>query len=314
MSERYIGVGEETVYGTAVAATDFIEGINEAVNTRIEDKAQETMAIRADEKSQSGLMTSEGSFEMYVEPENGFGWLLKWALGDPVSAVVGTSTTYTHTWSPPSDTLDAFTVRIGRETKEHVFPGCLIDQLEISAETGDYAIARVTVMGKDEDAPGSLGTPTFSDLKAFIFTGAAFEIDDGVNTTLRTFNLLINNNTETDAHTMGDGAYQAQPDVQRLDITGTLDLSDFDNTEFTSFTGGSSVKLMLKFTGEVVAASPTHTYELTITLPKCIYQDYESNISARDVQRARTPFKAYYDDSVDYIAEIVLKNEVASYP
>lgn len=308
---RYVGIAEETTYGTAVAPTTYIEAKNETMRSKVDYQGQEHMASRDVEKLSQGRSWSEGSWVMYAEPENGIGKLLKWGLDSvPDSAIQGTSSAYKHTFTP-DDVVTPFTVEVGRDSNAHIHPGGVLSQIEFACEKGDFLMVTPAVIGRVQDTPGALDSPTFSDLNAFNFDECTFEIGDVAYADIRAFTLMINNNPDDDNFGLTQRGYVKAPSFQRREVTGRVDLSDYDDTEYQKFLSGTTAKLEFLFTGEVITGA--YNQEFNITLPKVQYYDIETNVDGVDVQRQSVPFKAYYDETVDYVVQIDLMNEVTTY-
>jgi hypothetical protein len=94
----HFGIAREVTFGTAVGATAYLKYNSETLTTAIEELIEASLNNRSDEgASYEGLNTHAGDSVHEVHPA-GIGYLLRSALGSPLT--VDNTGSYTHTYTP----------------------------------------------------------------------------------------------------------------------------------------------------------------------------------------------------------------------
>lgn len=137
----------------------------------------------------------------------------------------------------------SFTVRVGREAKEHTYTGMMIDSFSLTANVGEYVMVSADFVGKAESAIGALDTPSFSGeaLNALHFAnGNVYFNSDADGTypsataTIKGISLDISMNRDTDnAYGLGSSTYRTAPASQLMEITGSIDFNEVVYTTTT---------------------------------------------------------------------------------
>ena len=101
-----MGIAGETIWGTPVAAADYLKFSSESLSLSIEDLISASLNGRRDEAdSHEGLNTIAGETVHEVHP-TGLGYFLRSFFGHPATVAHGTSS-YTHVFNPESGVLAA---------------------------------------------------------------------------------------------------------------------------------------------------------------------------------------------------------------
>lgn len=292
---RYIGLGKESTFGTAVAASKYVDVQDEDIKSAIEWIDQEGVADRGGiRKSDIGFKSGEGGWNMYVEPENGITRVLDSLIAPSVDTLVEAAISWDHTFDPIATEADlaSLTLRKGLVDVEVVAPGRMIDNAEFAYKAGDYLMARVETVGKFEDvSTASIGSPSFSAKKAFVGRSGTITVD-AVAKDILAATVKISRQFETDDAVIGQDSYKRALKDTRLLVEGVLDWLDFAAAERTKFVNGTIGTLVLKATG---AALGVNFHELELTMNEVQYREFESNMSGREVRRMSTPFMALID-------------------
>ena len=137
----------------------------------------------------------------------------------------------------------SYTVRVGREQKEHTFTGMMVDSFSLTANVGEYVMISADFVGKAESDIGALDTPDFSGeaLSALHFANGNVYFNanadgtyGGATAVVKGISLDISMNRDTDnAYGLGSSTYRTAPASQLMEITGSI---DFNEVVYTSTT------------------------------------------------------------------------------
>jgi hypothetical protein len=311
VNARYLGIGEEGTFNTPVAAAKYIGIVKETLKTVVPPVYQETVATRAPSKYKQGPVHSEGGFEMFVESENGFGWLLKWLQGSCTSALLETGV-YQHTYKDGL-TIKPFTGRAGRDAEELAFAGQKINKMSLNAEVKKFVHANFSVLGGKKEATGAIGVPTFSTKKAFIFNEGEIQIDGVENAYISAVKLDYENVMKVDDFRVFHAQEPKEPQPTELKITGDVSFIEPQSSVRTKFLAETKATLKLIFTDPTLIGATKYP-ELTVYLPAILYESEEDGIDKRETRKQKNTFKALYDPTSVYTMQSKLTNTVVSYP
>jgi len=227
-----------------------------------------------------------------------------------------------HVFTEPvtvDDGYPSFTIRVGRESKEHTFTGMVSTRLSLSANLNEYVMASVDWLGQAEKKPVAIQTGvSFSgnDVDALHFSGAELYVDGSLSTStkVQSISLEININRDLDsAYAVGSNTIQRIPPSRTREITGSMEFNEIiysDTTETkgdptyedlagAKDSGGTEVHklhggagrpaLILKF------QDATDADHMEITLYNVRFEAPEASVSGRDPARMSVNFQAFYD-------------------
>ena len=182
VNSKYFGLGEETAWGTAVAATRSFEIRNDDFVQVFspEEVGETTYASQEGELPHNSAMTLEkvtGSIDAAFY-RHGQGLLLKGLLGaatTPAAVTGSTNARHTRTYTTtPDGPTNSYTGRVGRsrrvsdlsseEVEEFVYTGLVIGGWEIKAERGSPLSLMVNFVGKEETPGGAAVAQTYPAL------------------------------------------------------------------------------------------------------------------------------------------------------
>ena len=321
---RYVSIQKEASYGTEPTAGTgngevFGEVDDESIRHNFELMTREDMSRPISAKSVTGTEFSEGDINLAMQVDDFVGNLLYSFL--PQDTKSDSGSIRIHTLTEPSLTsasdgvYPSWTVRIGREEKEHTFTGMMTNTLNISASVGEYATMSVGFVGKAESATSALATPTFAGvaLDALYFANGEVNFDDGSSgaqaavASVKSFSFDINLNRDTDnAYGIGSSTYGRAPPAQRREITGTiefnkviytssLDEPTYDNliaADGLEYNDGTDPSMSLKLLDEAGADF------IDIQFFKVRFEAPEASVSGRDTNTMTVNFVALYDDNL----------------
>lgn len=334
LTNRYVTLQNETTYGTEPAASEAAQITGEVDD---ESFAQNfDLLTRADighygaRKTTDGLRFSEGSVNCPLQLDDFNGQLIANAFG--VDTFNGSATPKTHTLTETTDdsTFKSFTVRVGREDKEHTYTGMVLDSLSISANINEYVMMSYNFVGCGESSVGNLQTlgggdpnaPAFSTEDALHFARAFVRFEDvasssSFSTMVKSISIDINLNRDTDnASSLGNTTYAVSPPPTLREITGTIefnrDVSSASDNEptydelrnFLKHEGGDSFATpALSIHLEDTAGTPNY---LTLKLANVAYEAPEMNVSGRDTSTMSVSFVALYDVGSSGMAQCII--------
>ena len=322
-TNRYVGIVKESSYGTdPTSGYVFGEIDDESIKHNYDVLQRTDMSRYGTAKSNTGKEYSEGDINMAMLADNFLGTVLTGAFPtDTVGSVA--SGLYPHVYTE-AGTDRSFTMKVGREEKEHTHTGIVVDSLSISANLNEYAMVSASFMGKAESALANIGasSPAFAGGDALYFSDAKVFIngDATASNLVKSISFDINMNRDGDnACGLGDATYVRAPPFQRREVTGTIEFNKIIHTaveseptyaELTAADGlelkGSGIKLKVQFGSESVADV------LTFNFYKIRFEAPDANVSGRDTQTMTVPFMALFSPDDSKMMDITLRNAQSS--
>ncbi len=309
---RYVALGVESAFGTAVAATKYIDVKDADIGDDFTFGDQEGVADRHGiRKSEVQFKAGSGGWNMYIEAENGITRILEALMGQSASAVQGSGNL--HTFDPLTDTTDkpSLTVRKGFDVDEEIHPGRMLESLEVTFDAGDYLMGRVETVGMESDlALAAIGTPTFATTKGLVARSGVLKID-AADVDVRSASVKIANAFETDDGVIAEDSYKRALKDTRLAVDGSISWQDFQTAERTKFKNGTISTLLLQGIGPQIGAGPeVETFELI--LDEIQYRELTWPMSGRDVRRMDTGFTALINAASGFsVQPSVINSEVS---
>jgi hypothetical protein len=336
LTNRYVTLQLEADYGiepTATTATLFLGEVDDESFSQNFDLLTRTDISRyGASKSIQGLTYSEGDVNLPLQLDDFNSFCLFSAFGLDTYASASPDT-HTLTETTNDALFPSFTVRVGREDKEHTYCGQVLNSLSLQANINEYVMMTYSFMGCGELAVGALEVPGASAptsppafgtadalhfAKAYVrFEGAAS--DSTFSTMVKSISLEINMNRDTDnASSLGKTTYAVAPPPQQREITGSIEFN-------TSPVGGASgvndneptydeLRGFLLHNGTDAApalmirledgSTPANSFE--IKFPKVVYEAPEQNVSGRDTSTLSCNFVVLFDETAGYMAKAVI--------
>jgi len=310
--KRYVGLGKETTYGVAVAATRYLAALA-SIKPDQSWIIPPPIASRGFRKRNLGPYRARGSIDFPVEPEN-IGELLLGVLGSVSSAQQGGTIAYLHTFTP-GDLPPSFTLRMGVEQTERVLPGGLIDGLTLRFPHDDDVKARAEICSGFVETKASLASPTMSILQAlnFNYSGSLFKIAAlDKRSIIYDAEVTIKNNVPFSRGDLSGRTFATKRFGQR-EVYGKISAYFDDTTEYDRFIAGNEFALQITVMGPVIVGA--YQYYLQIDMNKCIYlKDTSPDVTAENEPLViDAPFKAFIDPATEREILVKLQNSITSY-
>ena len=320
---RFVALKKESAYGTPSGSYVFGEVDDESIRHTFDLLTREDMSRYGSSKSVAGKEFSEGSVNMAMLNDDFTGNIIMGLMG---TDTVAGSDPYTHTFTE-AGTLASYTFLVSREDKEHLYKGCVIDSLSVSAALNEYATVSFNMMGKSEDIASlaAVGTnsPTFPDsLPALYFSNAKvfFNGNATASDAVADISFDINLNRDGDnACALGSTTYVRAPPVQRRVVTGSITFNQVihtatvDEPTYTELTtedghelSGSGVELKVQFGDDSTADL------LSFNFYKIRFEAADANVSGRDTNTMTVNFVALYSSDDSKMMDIVMTNSTSS--
>ena len=317
---RYVSIEKETTYGSEPSGTPtYGEVDDESIRHNYELLTRADMSRPISAKSVVGTSYSEGDINLAIQVDDFVGHLLysffpQDAYSNPSGSLHQHVLTEPSLTNPANGVYPSYTVRVGREEREHTYTGMMTNTLSISAAVGEYCMMTVGFVGKAESATtSSVSTATFDGaaLDALYFSQGEVKFDDGSSTapgavaSIKSFSFDINMNRDTDnAYAIGTDTYNRAPPAQRREVTGTI---EFNKVVYTTtldeptydgliaadgleYNDGAAPSMTLKLHDETGAEYIQFDFE------KIRFEAPEASVSGRDTNTMTVNFVALYDD------------------
>lgn len=315
----FLGIGQESSYGTAVARTNFFEINDEDIaveENKIESAALASVGIRSTKVKQGGI-SAGGSFS-YDMQYAGAERLFKHVFGQISSSqpdVTSNPTVWDHTFTIADELPTGLTVEVFRDTdnfttepqKSFLYSGCLITSLNLSCTVDDLLKCSFQIMGKDEGRAAK-STPSYNSSELAVYHQGTLKWNNH-DVEVENFSIDINNALE--ARPKLGSRFTRQPKRSgKLSVSGSF-VAEFTRwDEYDDFRNDTNRELILQFIGPTLSGS--YKYQLTITLAVAKILGHRTVNRAPGRLTMEISFKAYRTDSAGEIVAVMRNNTTAS--
>lgn len=324
-----VGFAAESVWGTPVTVTRFLEHLSEELNW--EPTWLDSAGIKAGQafkritRTKQSRKSVSGGFSLEAA-DKGLGLLIKHALGSSgVATVIGATAAYEQFHTPGIKTDLGLTVQVGRPQTDgtvHAFTyeGCKITGWEFSCSDGALAQFKFDMDGQDMSTVTALATASyiastgvfdFSEAATFTLGGtpstAAGETTiaggTAVETVVRGITLRGETPMATERFGLGNAGVKSQQIENAIPmITGTLEGEFTDRAEiYDLLTGNTTTSLQLDF--EHGDAGGGNAFLLSFILPAVKVKTAGVNMSGPDIIGQSINFEAY-DNEADPVIQV----------
>lgn len=297
---EFAGDGEPSVFNDAMSASFEVDNAVQYLNT---------IRSRGRPEGTAGALEDSGEIELAAAPENGFGLLLKAALGEAsvtTSDPDGDSTTEvgTHVFDTAAR-LPSLAVEVGEgdiQAVRHV--GCGVSSLELEHSSEEYLTASFELPATEPQPQSSQASPTYSNLRPFVYHDGALTIDGTDRSIdLDELTISIENNVEHQFRAAARTASKATVGTREITAEGTLDFSSPALFEKTLGTQGATRPERTLYEGSLEATwtSPetiddtATNYSLRVTMPRVVIETREAELSEDELIAESVTFGALED-------------------
>ena len=286
-----VGLGVESVYGTAVARTRWFEFLDESFN--FVKNVKQGVGLRVGSRvARSGsrvVASAEGSGDLTIEAvTKGLGLLWQLGLGSGTSTLVSAGLyqqVFTLGDAMPSATIQKGIPRADGTVDAYTFTGCMVESLTIDCPNADNVKVKTSWNAKDMTTGAAYTAPSYATGPS-VFTFAHGAVYSGALTaptatalgsaatpvaSIRSGSITIKHNLKTDRYNCGGGGRKEKPFAGIREISGSLVaeyadaafrdaiVNDTSMTLVKTFTAGLDVLQIVipdvRFDGDIVKAS-----------------------------------------------------------
>lgn len=318
-AQAHLGLAPEVAWGTPVAAAQYLPIISEGWVTEIEQIKDEGLRGRyADGDQYPGVARSGGDIAFDVRPVS-FGHILRAVLGPPTTT--GVNPTYTHTFVPRTTDFSAdcplnpYTLELFRDLgQSHQYAGAVFNALRLEFGASQKLL-RATVSGFSKGKPTAIAktAPAYETVEPFRWRHLTFKLGDtiagaAVLAYLESFGMTITNaveGTEIAAGAATDSIGRVdRTGLRVVDVQATLALKDL--VEYDKFLNSTDRALDITFSMDANTS-------LQIKLPKVRYEAFPVQVGGPGRLSVQVTGKAKYSATDSYDAQMILKNNQATY-
>ena len=286
-----VGLGVESVYGTAVARTRWFEFLDESFN--FVKNVKQGVGLRVGSRvARSGsrvVASAEGSGDLTIEAvTKGLGLLWQLGLGSGTSTLVSAGLyqqVFTLGDAMPSATIQKGIPRADGTVDAYTFTGCMVESLTIDCPNADNVKVKTSWNAKDMTTATAYTAPSYATGPS-VFTFAHGAVYSGALTaptatalgsaatpvaSIRSGSITIKHNLKTDRYNCGGGGRKEKPFAGIREISGSM-VAEYADTAFRdaivndtsmtlvkTFTSGADVLQVVipdvRFDGDTVKAS-----------------------------------------------------------
>lgn len=336
--DAQIGFAEESVWGTPVTVTRFLEFNEEGL--ALEPTFLEPTGIRAGQKFKrvSRVRQSRRTVGGEVALEHatkGMGLMWKHALASALSAPVqiGTTTAYKQIHTPGGFLGKGLTIQVGRPepssgtVQPFTYSGCKVSEWEFSLSDGEVPTLNLTFDGRDESTATALATASYlAGAEIFDFSQATLKLGGNPATAsgettitggaaIATVVTELSISGETPMANERFGIGNAGLKSQQLEndtptITGELS-AEFNKAElYDLFTNNTTTALELVFSGNAIGTSG-EVDTLSFVMPAVKLKTASPAVEGPDIVQMSTEFEAYSNETDPVIQVKLVTSESA---
>lgn len=319
--DAQLGFAAETVVGTGVTVTKFVEfdseglqfdaGFLEPTGLRVGRKFKRASRVVQSRKSVSG------DIELAVA-SRGMGVLWKHALGSSAVATVIVSPAFRQIHIPVGMQGLGLTVQVGRPepatgtVRAFTFRGCKVSDWEFSLSDGEVSKLKLSVDGFDETLVTALATASYTSANLFNFSQATLKLGGTattstglmsvasgtqVATVIKDFSVKFSTPMATERYGLGNaGVKSEQLENDIPTITGKFG-AEFSKTElYDPFKANTTMAMEFVQIGAAIGASGSND-TLSIICPAIKIKTATPTVDGPDVVAMDVEWEAYDDET-----------------
>lgn len=317
-----IGLGKETVRGTAVAPTQWLPKMDLTIDDKI-NFVKDDSSVGIIEGAQGQDVTSkyaEGTISGRLS-DTTLGLVLLGTLGtDTPASVGGDASVYDHVFTVlESAQHPTLTVAVAGPSESTGYRHALamIDSLEMDFEVNKYCTYKAGFRA-NVSASGA-NTPSFTASEnAFLPQHATLKVATNIAglagasaISVRKATVVFKNNVDED-YTIGNLAPVDRVN-KAFEVEGTIEIVYADHTYIDLMTADTQKSIRITALNSGVTIGTTSNPTLTMDLAKVKFTEVARKISNNDVVTQTLKFTAFYSLTDSKMVSVTLRNLVASY-
>ncbi len=306
------GIKKEAVRGTAETAPDVWFPVRELPEIDLNLEHLEDEGLRGSlvpYPPVAGMKVGEASIAINADPEvmGEIFYSLMTGLG---SAQQGGTAAYLHTFTISELTQKiAYTLFLDRNQGILKYNRAVCKTVEIVGSV-DGLIEMNTTWIFENEASGSIGSPSYPTQRYFAFNQVDFKIAGSSNTKVKEFSLTLDNNAMPLRTLNGSQLVEDVITADKFSVEGSFTVYFENTTERDKFLANTAASIQIILTGAEIA-NP-YNYVLDINIYAAHYKAFpyreDENLLAAQVE-----FKGYYSSGDSKMLQVDLTNTVVSY-
>lgn len=295
-----VGFAQETVYGTYVAPTRWLEYTDESLDWNKNIKQGQGLRVggRVARSARRVVPNADGGGDYNLElSSKGLGILFDAALGSSTVTLVA-GTTYQHVFTlgdtPKSLTIQKGLPQVGGTVDAYSFLGAMVQSLEMTFANNDIGMSKFNFDCRDLTTAQTYAAPSYP-AGPNLFHFANWSITTGALTAptttalasmptpvadFRDASVALNNNLRNDRFNGGANGRKAKPTVGLREITGTATV-EYDSTTFRdNVLNETPMGLLLQYTG---GALSTGVETIQVVLPEVKFNSELAKTNGTDL-------------------------------
>lgn len=292
--EGHIGIGLETVWGTAVASSDYFEALSESIVTNI-DRFEFKNIINGlyEPDDAAGLHRHEGDIVLAGHPIP-MGYFLRGCLGTNTASLMGSGLTrnifsFRTSDAGANNPLTPYTLEIFRNAATATssafrYSGAQFRSLTLAAAPNQDLRLTVGVIAQDRSfITDTVATFPASPTYPFTFDSCSIQLAGAATALIEAFTLSLDNQLEGVAALNNSSiiARVRRTGPQMIRLSGSIEFNS--HAEFNDFVNQTERQFIANFTR-------ANSFSCLIDLPRIVYRAYPIQTPGRD--RLVTAFEA----------------------
>lgn len=330
---RYVAAGKETTYNSAVTEEAVGEVESETFQQSYDVMKRSDMNYYGAAKAIVSKKVSEGSISMALQPDDFTFMMLHGIMGSdtPGATPATDERTFSELGVGTATQLPSYTFRIGRDDKEHVFAGQVIESISVSASIGEYAMLTVNTTGAAQNSSTetlATAVPSYTgDAAHFAKTYVEFEdtaTTSAYSSLVQSIDFEIKTNRDIDnSYSLSSETCIRVPPVTLREVSGSLTFHKsllsgdvataepyFDELMGATSTNGQALSNPASGTPALSALFYVDAnHYIRFDFFKIHFEMPETSVSGRDSQTMTVNFHGLYDlGDANAMVQIVCKS------
>lgn len=315
-----VGIGKETVRGTAVAPGIWVPWTDVEYDDQVKTKEDEAAIGRLENTDGEIVTLKYGKVKIKSKiKDKSIGYLLLSLFGTntPVAKSAPNATVYDHTFSvAQSVSHQSLTLSLKGPNDDVAMPNCVVDSLKIDSKAGDFVRFEANIMGKaSASASQTVSFTAENDFCAKHLTFKKASAQSGLAAaaaiSIRSFNMEIKTNAMLE-EVLGSNTPN---DIlnQSFEIKGSVTLVHSDSTYPVLMLAGTYQALRFDFQNTDVTIGTSSNPGLQIDLHRASIQNYSRKMGLNDLIEESFDFTAHYSLTDSKMITAVLTNLQTAY-
>lgn len=275
-ANAWIGVGEETTWGTAVARAKFFEIISGAIRAEKQIGFSRASRLLDPQRKFTARERAAGDLELELFYVGVPALLLKHLLGDVVTSTLTVGESYRHEIARAIALPTGLSIETEMDQQNFLAVGCNIAQAVFALAPGQVPSATFSIAGRSvSDNTGSESSPTFPADRPLLPDEASVTIG-GVDysTSISSITITIGNSLDAERARM-DSRFVKPPvrSGDRPDITISIEAEHDDATDalVSAFLNGTEQEVTIEYLSATSIGASADKYRMKLEFPKCVH-------------------------------------------